>query len=115
MNYINPPAPPITPWHQAHCTGCRKRATSTPDITVNYKECYNCTHIYCNHCFEDNNPYQGITEAFRTTQVCQECAKSNVLLSYFNVKRKYKDLCKFLIEEALKDEPIISRYILLFV
>ncbi len=118
MNYIDPPSPPsppITPWQQAHCTECRKRATSTQDITVNFTECYNCTRIYCKYCFEDANPYQGITEAFRSTQICQECAKSNVLISYFNIKRKYKDLRKFLIEDALKDESLIARYILLFV
>lgn len=118
MNYNNiqqnVPPPPITPWHQAHCTFCRKRAKSTPDITLNFMECHYCSRIFCNSCMKSDNGFHKATEAFRSNQICPDCSKSHILESHLILQSRYKAFRKALIVSQLKKDPVLLTYINMF-
>ena len=118
MNYNTPsPAvPPITPWHQAHCYSCYKRAISTPDVTANFTQWFSCLTIYCNRCIISQNGYYGATEAFRSTKICPQCAKSNLLESHIILQSRNRTFRRAFVVYNLnsKIDLIITRYIKLF-
>ena len=118
MNYNNikqkVPEPQIIPWQQAHCTLCRKRAESTLDMRINFKECQSCCRIFCNRCMVSDNGYHKATEAFRSDQICPDCSKSHILESHLILQSRYKTFRKALIESHLKNEPVILAYIDMF-
>lgn len=119
MNYNTPPPPPPPPripWNQTHCCNCGLCATSTKNMTKNYTQCFSCLSIFCNSCMISGNGYHEATEAFRSTKICPECAKSNLLESHIILQSRNFAFRKAFITHHLetKIDFIIARYIKLF-